>query len=358
MQSTPEHGIQAPTGMKSKLMSPEEISSGVGDESPFILYPQANQIFSDREARLRHLAEGNAMQDYLFFAADLVNEQHRALNDPQTQFSLPDESTIAQAIRQAIDQSRPLLDVQHHTRDRKWISVLRQMLGNVARRHAHRPASEVINTLLQKSDDDIDRMADRLLHGYLSGLDLAHAQLVATGLQVYFTAQVIAMQAAYGARKPEPFARIPGRTELCPCCSSRPVASITRIGAQESGLRYVSCSLCSSQWHVVRIKCVACENTEGIYYQSLQQPDENASVRSRLKPSSVQAECCDHCGHYLKVVHMEKDQFVEPHADDLATVALDLLVAESGRVRFGNNLMLLFGSPPDAESVPDPGGSA
>jgi len=230
-------------------------------------------------------------------------------------------------------------------------------MSKLQTRHAHRPAGAVIAALLSKPDDEIDRIADRLLHGYLTGLDLAHAQLVAAGLQVYFTAQVIALQTTYGTRKPEPFGRIMGRTELCPCCSSRPVASISRIGSAETGLRYVSCSLCSVQWHMVRIKCVACENTKDIVYESLRQPDDGDSPAKSFKPGAVQAECCDACGHYLKIVHMERDQYVEPHADDLASISLDLLVAEGGRVRFGNNLMLLFGSPPDADAGPDPGGA-
>ncbi len=355
MQQTSDSQPQAPKRMQANLMSPEEIAAGVGDEAPFIRYPQAADVFAEREGRLRHLAEGHAMQDYLFFAADLVHEQHVALNSDAAQFALPDEKAIKKSIRQAIEKSQPLLDVIAHERDPRWVAVLRSMLGAVAKRHAHRPAGAVLEALLNKPDDEINRMADRLLNGYLSGLDLAHAQLIAAGLQVYFTSQVIALQKTYGSFKPEPFGRIPGRTELCPCCSSRPVASITRIGAQESGLRYVSCDLCSAQWHVVRIKCVACEKTEGIFYESLKSPDDGAAMKGLSKPDAVQVECCDKCGHFLKVVHMEKDQFVEPHADDLASVALDLLAAENGRVRFGNNLMLLFGSPPDP--APDPGGA-
>jgi len=357
MQPSSEQNPQPSKNLQSRLMSPEEIATGASDAAPFILYPDASGVFAERESRLRHLADGHPMQDYLFFAADMAREQHEALKTSAPLFHLPDAVEMTAQIDEAIDQSRPLLDVQHHVRDARWITVLRQMLGNLGRRHAHRPAGDVINTLMRKTDDDIDRMADRLLHGYLSGLDLAHAQLIASGLQVYFTAQVIAVQNAYGSRRPQPFGRIFGRTELCPCCSSRPVASITRIGGQSSGLRYVSCSLCASQWHVVRIKCVACENTAGIIYESLKAEDDATTASGPVKPGAVQAECCDACGHYLKIVHMEKDQFVEPHADDLASVALDLLVAEGGRTRFGNNLMLLFGSPPDADPGPDPGGA-
>jgi FdhE protein len=61
----------------------------------------------------------------------------------------------------------------------------------------------------------------------------------------------------------------------------------------------------------------------------------------------VKAECCDACGHYLKIFSMETAPEIEPVADDLASVALDLLVAETGKTPTGLNLMLLYGDPGD-----------
>ena len=40
---------------------------------------------------------------------------------------------------------------------------------------------------------------------------------------------------------------------------------------------------------------------------------------------------------------MARDLHVEPLADDLATLTLDLLVSEAGFGRHGVNLLLLFG---------------
>ena len=67
---------------------------------------------------------------------------------------------------------------------------------------------------------------------------------------------------------------------------------------------------------------------------------------------TVRAECCDDCGHYLKVVQMEKDAHAEPMADDLASVTLDPLVSEAGAQRHGVNPMLPFGNP---DASPPPG---
>jgi len=83
----------------------------------------------------------------------------------------------------------------------------------------------------------------------------------------------------------------------------------------------------------VRIKCTSCESTKGIHYQGI----ENGS-------KAVLAECCDECDTYLKVLHQERDPLVEPCADDLASTSLDLLVGDIGKLRNGQNLMLIHGA--------------
>jgi FdhE protein len=121
---------------------------------------------------------------------------------------------------------------------------------------------------------------------------------------------------------------------LCPCCGSRASSSIVRIGGQESGCRYLHCSLCAAEWHMVRIKCTHCDTTKGIQYLGIEGG-----------PAAVKAECCDACGTYLKILYMDKDPGVEPIADDLASMTLDLLIAETGKMASGINIMLIHGDP-------------
>ena len=59
--------------------------------------------------------------------------------------------------------------------------------------------------------------------------------------------------------------------------------------------------------------------------------------------SLVQAETCDVCKAYLKLIRRDKDAAADPVADDLATLALDILVDESGFSRSGPNLLLVPG---------------
>jgi FdhE protein len=129
------------------------------------------------------------------------------------------------------------------------------------------------------------------------------------------------------------------------------VAGITRLGAEGSGARYLACGLCATQGHYVRIKCSHCEGTKGISLQSLLLAGESEGDAKRGEPA-VEVECCGECGHYLKLVHQERDHDVEPVADDLASLTLDLLVAESDLQRVGANLLLLFGDP-DEQPTPE-----
>ena len=106
-----------------------------------------------------------------------------------------------------------------------------------------------------------------------------------------------------------------------------------RIGEAGHGVRYATCSLCACEWHVTRIKCVPCQNTRGIAYQSL----EGAAGPAH---PGVKAETCPDCQASLKIVSMETDPAVDAFADDLATLALDMLVDEAGFHRAGRNLFL------------------
>ena len=171
--------------------------------------------------------------------------------------------------------------------------------------------------------------------------------MIGAALQVHWVRLVAGAAACFGSSSFE--RRAP--ESLCPCCGTRPTASVVRIGGVEAGYRYLHCALCSTQWHLVRIKCSHCLSTKGIHYEALDRADaardRSEVVRERAPVTAVRAECCDQCGHYLKILSMEKDPDIDPVADDLATVALDLLLAESGRTSAGVNMMLLYGDPGD-----------
>ena len=342
----------------ARLLSPEEIAVRAGGEIPFLRFPERATVFGEREMRLRQLAPGHAMGEYLLFAAELARAQGEAIAAPPP-LDLPEASALEAAARDGVAPLAP----DRHPRDPRWTSLLRSMLARVATRLPDGPARDAVRAVADADDAWLDQQADRLVHGVTLGLDVGRAPLVAAGLQAYYTQLVLATRDAKADPRLAPFGRVDLQTR-CPCCASAPTASVTRIGSSESGHRYLHCSLCSTQWHMVRIKCSNCLSTKGIAYQSLRAegdadaaddtaPTGGASVQGAESAGrAVEIECCGECGHYLKIVHMERDPHVEPAADDLATLTLDLLASDAGLERHGHNLLLVFGDPEPAQGPP------
>ena len=320
------HTPKSPTigCMQARLSTPEEIAARGGSEIPFLRLPERTSVFAERAARLRALAAGNAIEGYLRFIA-LVAEEQQKLLDHMPAIALPSPATIARCN----EHGMPPLDPRTHERDPEWRNGLRRLLHGVAERTTG-TLRETVARLEASPDPLYEAQADKLLRGIRSGLDLATAPLVGAALQAHFTHLVIALT-------PSAFPRTDVPT-LCPCCGSRPAASIARIGAQEGGYRFLHCGLCNAEWHMVRIKCTHCEGTKSISYQVV---DDGTPIEKK----AVKAEVCDECGTYLKVCDMQRDPMVDPVADDLATLPLDLLVAETGRQPSGTNFMLLYGGP-------------
>jgi FdhE protein len=348
--SSPSAGATAPDAppqrpaYTTRVLSAEEIALQAGRQMPFLRLPQRALVFSDRQLRLRQLAASHAMRDYLLFIADLASAQHQVLQD-HPDVDLPD----AEACAAAAKALKPPMPAFGWPRDPLWRTGLRRLLGLVRARLPDGAARQTVERVAGSPDDWIEDQADRLLRRQTLGLDLASAPLIAAGLQVYWTQLALRTADAHGERV---FGHTDPATQ-CPCCGSPPTASVTRIGADDAGFRYLHCALCSTQWHYVRVKCAHCESTKGIHYEALAPAHEGVEpAATGARPGAVKAECCDTCGHYLKLVSMEKDHEVEPVADDLASVALDLLVADAGFERSGHNLMLLFG---DAEATGDGG---
>ncbi|QRR32832.1 formate dehydrogenase accessory protein FdhE [Hydrogenophaga sp. YM1] len=323
-----------------RVMSPEEIAARGGGDTPFLRWPERATLFAEREMRLRQLAGGHSLGDYLRFMAELTHEQHQALQ-AMPAVALPDAAGVDRAARAGL----PPLPATDWPRDPSWRAVAHRLAAALAER-APEAARSALRELAGADEVFLERQADLLLNGLATGLDLGAAPVVGAALQVYWTHLLLAVQGLHQGQG-APVGRIEDAT-VCPCCGSRPAASVTRTAGESLGQRYLHCSLCNLEWHMVRGQCPHCLGAKGLSYQSLDLAEgeggEEASA-SRAASAKVQAETCEDCGHYLKIVHSDRDPFVDPVADDLASLTLDLLVAETGKERHGVNFMLLFGEP-------------
>lgn len=337
----------SPSSSPIRILSPEEIATREAGATPFIRFPDPGSLFRERALRLRQLAAGHPMRDYLIFVADLADAQQHALAR-DVALTLPSREALADAARAGVAP----LSTGRWPLGEAWRDDLSTILADLMARTPSGQARDVMGVLAAADAAHLDQQAERLLGGVMLGLDLAGAPLIGAALQVHWSRLVSQTQKAY----PElAFDRVDDDT-LCPCCAGRPTASVVRMGG-DAPTRYLHCGLCAAEWHRVRIQCSHCGLTTGIHYQELD-PQAGAAEPAVATPrGAVRAECCDECRHYLKIVSQDRDALVDPVADDLASITLDLLVSESGLERHGVNLMLLFGddSADTAKAIPAEG---
>ncbi|MBI3524119.1 MAG: formate dehydrogenase accessory protein FdhE [Betaproteobacteria bacterium] len=296
-------------------------------EPPRVIAPVRATIFSGRARRFNALAEGHALGDWLRLLGRLTLAQHQALQDLQA-LPLPD----ATALERARYHGMPPVPAQHWSRDPAWRAALRGIIAALKTADVPDAVRQSCIRLDAATDAQIEALAERVLRTELYGEDAALLPFVAAALQVYWAA----LAAALGAEN------IPalGVSGVCPCCGSLPVASMVRFTAEVSNLRYLHCSLCSTEWNLVRVKCAACDATGKISYRQI----EGSEGSGLMNAEAMRAETCDNCMSYLKILYQEKAPEGDPVADDLATLALDMLVDAAGYSRAGPNLLFVPGA--------------
>jgi FdhE protein len=284
------------------------------EEAAAFILPPAD-LFAGRAGRFEHLAREHSLGDWLLFLGRLSQAQQDALQAIPV-FPLPD----AQALELARTHGMPPLNLGE--RPAIWRDVLRHLLTALDDDAAPEGARSALAALRAADDSHLEKLAATLLEGEISAELAGELPFVAAALQVTYTGMAARLDPAALQKLDAP--------GVCPCCGSPAVASVVRLGAAINNLRYLHCSLCNSEWNVPRATCTTCDNDKEVALQEL-----------AGSKSPVRAETCDACKSYLKIVYQDKDPNVDPVADDLATLALDMLADEAGYQRSGPNLLLI-----------------
>jgi FdhE protein len=301
--------------LKGAVVDPIDIGNVA--QPPFVRLPDLTTLFDRRAKRLTTLSRDNGLADYLQFLAALVRAQAGIIIHLPSG-TLPGLDQIAFFHEHKL----PLLDRLTWRRDPSWQAALDGILEGLAGVAMPAPARAARAALAGMDPAAREGLADRVLGSDPVAADPASACFVGAALQVYWTRMAALLDA--GTVQPvDP----PG---ACPVCGSPPVASVVYAEGSLHGVRFLCCPLCASEWHSVRIKCANCQSTKGIAYHHV----------AGYSPA-VKAETCDECRTYTKIVYKDKDPEAEPFADDLATVALDLLVGEAGWMRATPNPFLV-----------------
>jgi len=304
---------------EARILEPGQLEAPAG-EIPFLRLPDIRTVFSRRATRFRHLAQGHPLGGFLTLLGALSDAQQAEL-DMFPEVPLPS----ADALDLARQHGLPPLGVHMWQRDPAWRNTYTGLLRRLENYVLPDDTRRLLDELTYPDADWLEHQADLLLNSEYASQDARMTPFVAAALQTYWVHMVQSLGAAA-------FDRIESAS-LCPACGQRPVASVLYGGGVDTGLRYLHCSLCATEWHMVRAKCSNCESTKGISYFELEGGN-----------GAIKAEACDACNTYLKVLYLARDFESEPCADDCASLGLDILLDESGKQRSGPNLYLHPGS--------------
>ena len=147
-----------------------------------------------------------------------------------------------------------------------------------------------------------------------SAADADQAAMMSAVLSNTIPVETLAEHVFVAAALQVHFARLAARLDAGALVSSMIVGW---SGAQSA--RFCACSLCGTLWNYPRVRCTLCGATKGIAYQEIADG-----------PATVKAETCESCHGYVKILHQHKEPTLDPVADDVATLALDLLLRDLG----------------------------
>jgi len=281
----------------------------------FARLPDPSQLFSARSTRFSEVAENHELAPYLRFLSGLCQIQ------ATIQDGLPDPDPVStETLERARQHTMPPLDRGHFTADAAFTETLDRLLKAAVDLEMPEQARTALDKVVKADADGRAYMVQNVLAEAIPVEALAEHIFIAAALQVHF--------ARLAARLDAKSLQSVG-DGVCPSCGGAPTATVLVNWPRTPGARYCSCSLCGTLWNYVRSKCTLCGSTRKILFQEV----EGAG--------HIKAETCDDCHGYMKVFNHQKDHRLDPVADDVATLGLDLLVHELGFRRGGINPFLI-----------------
>ncbi|OIT25284.1 formate dehydrogenase accessory protein FdhE [Glaesserella parasuis] len=302
--------------MSIRILPQEEIQQAASSfHNPPLLYANPKNLYARRAKRLRQLTEHNPFGDYLEFVANIVEVQLDLLENQPIANRVGELTAYLEA-----HQGVKPLDVKTFKRSDEWQKLLLAFIDKF-KPYASDTVLATLEWLEKASNSELEMLADHLLNERYKEVGADKAVFLWAALSLYWVQLTQQLprntKAEYGEER-----------HTCPVCNSAPIGSVVHFG-ETQGLRYLHCSLCESEWNMVRAKCSNCEQTGKLDYWSLDSMD-----------AAVKAESCGDCESYLKVMYQDKDPHVEPIADDLGTLFLDAEMEQKGLARSAINPFL------------------
>ncbi|MDX7951518.1 formate dehydrogenase accessory protein FdhE [Lichenihabitans sp. Uapishka_5] len=284
---------------------------------PYVQAPDPRRLFARRADRFGALAPGHALAPYLDFLGAVAG----------IQANIADRLEVTPVASAQIERARaaamPPIDRRTLADDPDLSLVLDALFDAASTLDMPAPAQAALLAAKNADAATLAGMARNVLADAIPFDSLAAHLFIAAGTQVL---------AASVAATLDPKALSPVATGVCPACGGPPLASVVVGFMGADGARYAVCACCAMQWNEVRVKCLACGSTQGIGYREAGDADEDATIK---------AEVCDICHSWLKILYQNRNPTLEPLADDIGSLGLDLLMHDTAYRRAGFNPYLL-----------------
>lgn len=284
--------------------------------SPFAVLPEPEKVFLRRAERFAALAPGHQLEPYLLLLSQIARAQHEIQgNLPAPALPSPERLATARAnTMPPISTGQVALD---EVADQTFDALLKALAAQdiaVASRTALASVEAV-------TPDARREMMRAVIHDQIPEDAIAQHVLAAAAVQVLFSRLAAQLDVTTLERVAD---------GACPSCGGAPVASAIVGWEGAHGTRFCTCSICATQWNVVRIKCLVCGSHDGIAYHSIEG-----------SAGTVMGETCGSCSSYVKMIHQHKDAALDPVADDVASLALDMMLTKAGWQRASINPFLM-----------------
>lgn len=275
---------------------------------PFAQLPDIHKIFEKRHLRFEKLAKTSPIKDYVEFLKFFTKaQQDVADNFRNANFPTIDTERAHSFKMPPIERSALI----HLPLFKEVMRSFLERLNKAPLQTGSRMALE--NTLTNENNWSL--WASHIIEQKIPDDTIAQHIFVTGALQIILT---LATQ-KLDTKKLQAFEH-----NLCPACGGTHSASMIVGWPSAEGARFCSCLYCGTLWHYVRIKCTFCVQTKGIGYKEIEGG-----------PGSILAETCDECGDYCKQMNHQKDSSFDVFADDIGSIALDMLMKNNNSFKRG-----------------------
>ena len=296
----------------STNLEPDPSMIGGVPEAPLAFLPEPVKVFQTRARRFAFLAQSSRLGPYLKFLADLSSLQARL------SVTLPPVTPLsAERLMQARAANMPPIDRAALVEDPLLLETLTALCAGAAELEMPEPARAALEAVAAAESEDRRWLIENILADSIPEDAAAPHLFAAAAVQVHLARLAAGLEAQ---------ALVPVGGGVCPCCGGRPVTSSVMGTQGIENVRYATCAGCAAQWNEVRVKCLCCGSTKGIAYRS-----------AETHEATVKAETCSACKSWVKIFYQVKNASLDPVADDVGSLGLDMMMKETPFKRGGFN---------------------